>query len=277
MEIIHHLTFKSNDEPKLLQLLRDSGIMLATIDLPSKKGQSISILISESNVIWPLVQPLLIKSKVLDSYDTTFSKEEIFEAEWVRLVNIFEQGYPQPERTWVTRPINYDEFCKSCGIYKQTKTYRIAREPKLGKNSFMSLVWTGDSLFTTPEVLCVWKENQITGCEPWNVILHKENSPAKSILQVFIPQVTLPGLLANENLSHVICHNCGTKKYEYHRYGKMYYKKNSIPTGIDIIRTNEWFGAGHLAFQEILISNKLVKVILENKWQGLTMKVVETI
>jgi hypothetical protein len=277
MEIIHQITFKSKSEPKLLQIIQNSGTRMKAIELPNHNGQSISALISETSSIWPLILPFLEKKDVLHSFETTFSEQEILESEWIRIVNVYEQGYPQPEQTWVSNPRNYSDFCMTCGTFKQISPFRIRKEPKLGQNSFMSLIWTGDTLFTTPIVLNVLKEHRIKGFEPWEVIIHKENQPSQMLQQIFIENNSLPGLVKEGNITQKICSVCGKIKYEYHRQGKMLYKRNSLPSDVDIFLSYEWFGSDHMAFREIFISNKLARIIISRKWRGVKMKVVEPV
>lgn len=277
MEIIHQLVFKSREEPKLFQFLESTGIKFKAVKLPDNSGLSVSAQIEESNPAWSSMSRFIDKENILHSFETIFSEREILDAEWLRVVNVFEHGYPQPENGWIKKPNNYGEFCASCGVFKQTKPYYIFKEPTLGKNKFMSLIWTGDSLFTVPEVIEALKNNQIKGIEVWEVMIHKSKQPARSIFQIFIPEITAPSLIDKESLANSTCSGCGVTKYEYHRYGKMFYKQNGIPQGVDIVRTHEWFGSGHLAYREILISNRLAKIIIENKWKGLRMKVVQLI
>lgn len=277
MEIIHQLVFRSREEPQLLQGLEKFGVNFNVINLPYNSGQSISVQISESDNAWSTVRPFLKNKNILHSFETYFSVEEILEAEWLRVISTFDQGYPQPERSWVRNPHNYIEVCQSCGIHKQVKPFHIAKEPKLGDHDFMSLIWIPDALFVTPKVLSVFEEKQIQGFETWEVLIHKRNTPANSIVQMFIPSITKPGLIPLENQTKTVCVACGVAKYEYHRHGKMEYKRTALPPNLDIVRTSEWFGSGHLAFNEILVSNYLAKIIIENEWTGLRMKVIQPV
>jgi hypothetical protein len=51
--------------------------------------------------------------------------------------------------------------------------------------------------------------------------------------------------------------------------------RNGLREGVDIIRTIEWFGYGHSAYQEILISKKLSNIIIENEWKGVSLKPID--
>lgn len=50
-----------------------------------------------------------------------------------------------------------------------------------------------------------------------------------------------------------------------------------MPTDVDFVRTDEWFGSGLIAFREILVSNRVARLILDKGWQGVRMKGVELV
>ncbi len=102
---------------------------------------------------------------------TTFTREKVLGAEWLRLIPTFKRGYPQPESTWVTNPINYEDACPQCGIFRQTASFRLRKEPCLGKKDFLSLFWTY-ALFCTGEVLREFERQGIRGYEVWDAIIH---------------------------------------------------------------------------------------------------------
>jgi hypothetical protein len=54
-------------------------------------------------------------------------------------------------------------------------------------------------------------------------------------------------------------------------------KQDALPSKLDIFQTYEWFGSGHNAFREVIISNRMAKLIIQNGWRGVRLKVVEVI
>ena len=66
-------------------------------------------------------------------------------------------------------------------------------------------------------------------------------------------------------------------RYYPHVRGKMYLDRNALTPGLDIMQSFEWFGSGHSAFREILISNRLARLIIERGWKGVALKVVEMV
>lgn len=58
----------------------------------------------------------------------------------------------------------------------------------------------------------------------------------------------------------------------------MHLKREALRSDVDVLLTHEWFGSGgHMGFREILISNRLARLILEKGWGGVALKPVEII
>lgn len=229
--------------------------------------------IEESDPRWPQVAELIRQKNAPDFFDTVFTTEEILGAEWVRLIPIFEQGYPQPEATWVRNPINYEGKCPHCGAgYRQVAPFRLAREPRMGKHDFLTLHW-GYALFCTHRVLEALQAHEIKGYEAWEAILHGTGESSKVVSQLVFPHIARPGLLDTEELTSETCQECGVTKYSYHRRGYMCFRRGALPKDVDFVQTHEWFGAGgRSAHREILISHRVAKLILQRGWQGVRLK-----
>jgi hypothetical protein len=232
--------------------------------------------IEESDPRWPQVAELVREKNAPDFFNTVFTQEEILSAEWVRLVPMFEQGYPQPEATWVTDPINYEEHCPQCGTFRQTASFRLKKEPNLGKRDFMSLYWTY-ALFCTARVLSELEVHEIQGYEVWDTVIHKTDTPSERVSQLFIPHIANPGLVRVDNLKRETCSLCNVTKYYPHMRGVMYVKRDALVSDLDIMQSHEWFGSGHSAYREILVSNKFARLIHDKGWKGVALKVVELI
>lgn len=271
MDIWHRVTFSYKDNV-------DSAF--EALNLKYKKnpfpgeGYLIHFDIYESAVVWPQVEALIRQKNALDVFDTIFTPEEILQAEWVRLIPVFEQGYPQPYATWVTNPINYKDHCPACGTFQQATSFRLKKEPHLGKQDFMSLFWTY-ALFCTPHVFDELEAHGIRGYEKWDAIIHKIALPSQKVSQLYVPTVANPGLVRAEDLKREICSACGFTKYYPHMRGVMYLARTAVVSDVDILQTYEWFGSGHSAYRELLVSNRFAKLILEKGWRGIRLKVVE--
>lgn len=282
MEILHHISFNSLSSQDFLNSIVDLGVNLKIVELPGGGGRLISFDISESDPIWDTVFFYLKKYLGFDLYrggdivETYFSDDEIRNAEWLRVVPTFEQGYPQPKGNWPIKQLSLINICSSCGIYEQNNSLRLYKEPRLGSKSFMALIGLGE-LFGTPEVFSELKKFEARGCEAWDAIIHGTKQPSERVRQLYISEVCRPGLVNTEKARQVLCYKCGITKYYPHTRGLMYINRDSFPSGIDLMKTHEWFGSGLFAFREIIVSNRVAQLILDKGWQGIRLKVVELI
>ncbi len=140
----------------------------------------------------------------------------------------------------------------------------------------MSLIGMGD-LYCTSNVFSKLEEIHAVGYEKRPVMIHSTGQPSEKVSQLFIPIIAHPGVKFENEEIFKTCSTCGTTKYHPHMKGVMKIKMSSIIPNSDFMLSNEWFGDGHIAFREILISNRIVNLILDNEWQGFRMKVVQLI
>ena len=276
MDIIHHIGLNSSKEEKLFITVIETGIEHKEVTLPGGKSKLITFDILESDSRWEDVHQLIEKYHCLNMHETIFSDCEIRSSEWLRLVPKFGQGYPQPASKWPLKQQTYENVCQKCGVYKQANEYRIKKEPSLGRKSFFSPNWVME-LFTTPLVVLSLESISAKGFEARNIIIHRTNLPSEKLLQIFILGITKPGLVLDKDMVGTDCNVCGTKKYYYHNTGAMRIKGNSLPTDTDFVKTSEWFGSGLIAFREILISNRIAQLILDNNWMGALLKVIKIV
>lgn len=276
MEIWHRVGFNGDSQPDFKEAIERLGIEYKTSSLPHHRIGLVYFDITESNSHWSDIQGLIQAYGASDVYQTVFDNTEILEAQWLRLIPTFEHGYPQPEDTWVTNPINYADHCPECGTFRQVSSFQLKKEPNLGKHDFMTLIW-GSALFCTPKVLKELEAHHIQGYEVWKAIIHQTDLPSQKVSQLFIPTVAKPGLVRVDDLKREYCSTCHTTKYYPHMKGIMYLKREAIVPGVDFLESHEWFGDGHAAYREILVSNKVARLILEKGWQGVALKVVELV
>lgn len=271
MDIWHRVTFNKYDAVD--EKIESLGIKYKKT-LGFQGYYLITFQITESDHRWPRVAELVQLKGRRSLVDTIFTKDEILTAEWVRLIPVFEQGYPQPYTTWVTNPINYKSHCPTCGAFQQAASFHLKKEPHLGKQDFMSLFWAY-ALFCAPHVFNELEVHGIRGYEKWDAIIHKTEVSSQKVSQLYIPTVANPGLVRTGDLKHEVCSACGVTKYYPHMRGVMCLARTALTPGVDILQTHEWFGSGHSAYREILVSNKFAKLILEIGWRGIRLKVVE--
>jgi hypothetical protein len=268
MKIVHRISFAKSEiiESELDRLA------VKYQRSPALHGHYVVTLeMSETDARWPEVAYLTGTGKTLDLLDTRFTNEEILSAEWVRLVPRFLRDYPQPkeaEEDWAWRKATYENVCPRCGVgYRQKAPFRIAREPRLGKHDFMCLFWTY-TVFCTPSVVEALQAQQLQGYEVWKAIIHDTGQPSQVISQLLFPTVAGPEK----------CWTCGITKYAFHMRGYMHLQRKALRPGVDFQLTHEWFGSDtRWGYQEILVSNRMAKLILERRWRGVALKPVELV
>jgi len=257
----------------LFSMVKKYGIKYQLLELPGKGGNLVYFDLEESNPYWKEVATIVKRYGATDTTQTFFSDAEIMAADWVRLVPNFEQGYPQPKQIWFKSRPNYENFCQHCGTYRQVGSYRIRSEPQMKNNQFVSLIGTY-AVFCTHTVLDEFKSHNFHDYLVWEVILHSTNLPSRDVKQIYIPKISRPGLVGDD-LSFTTCPSCKEKKYSPHMRGIMSIKRDSLDSKADFCYTDEWFGSGGQAYREILISNRVARLITERKWRGVQLKVVE--
>ncbi|MBN1368142.1 MAG: hypothetical protein JW967_09490 [Dehalococcoidales bacterium] len=268
MEIKHRVGFALDEAETTIKSL---GIKYKK-NVHPKGGGIISFDIYESDERWSQISKLRQEVGGSDIYDTVFTKQEIIDAEWSRLIPRNPKGYPQPEDGW--KDLTYQGGCHKCGSgYVQKAPFGI-KEPQMGKKDFMDLYWT-HAVFCTPKVAEVLKAEKINSLEFWDAILPRTKQPSKAVSQLFTRRVTEAGLSDEDKIKLEVCTVCGMVKYAYHKRGYMYIRREALNDGIDIQLTHEWFGSGGHGFQEILISNRFAKIILENDWKGIELKPIK--
>ena len=271
MEIWHRITFGHKDNvDAVLGLL---NIEHKRSPLPGG-GYLIHIDMAESDPRWPQLEALVREKNALDICNSVFTESEVLDAEWVRLVLTFEQGYPQPEEDMAWAGRTYEGKCPRCGAgYRQKAPFRLAQEPRLGRRDFLCLYWTY-TFFTTPRVLAALEEHGIRGYEVWPALLHHSGKPSEVVAQLLFPQVAAAGLAEEDKAGPETCPACGRSKYRPHLRGYMHIARSALPGDTDVVQTSEWFGSGHAAYREVLISNRFARLVLEEGWRGVALKPV---
>lgn len=276
MEILHRISLNVNTDRGITREFRKLGI-LSDADTGKDSMGVVFFEILESDPRWLEISNLVKKSNFLIFTQTFFEKDEILQSEYLRLIVIFEHGYPQPESTWVSQKPNYEVLCSKCGRFNQTRRFEIKAEPALRGNHFMTLLW-GSPIFVSIEVLEKLESLGITGFQPMEVIVRKVGQPSSEIMQLLISKETDQGLVSDESVDYEQCDSCGQRKYYAHRRGVMQYQRNAIPPNVDMMETAEWFGAGSKkAYKEVIITNRLAKMIINEAWKGVMMKVVKAV
>ncbi len=121
--------------------------------------------------------------------------------------------------------------------------------------------------------------HNIRGYERWNVLIYKIKQPSKIVSQLIATHTASPGLVNLEDMRLIHCEQCGISKHLW-GFEKTIMKlhRDALVSNVDMMETDEWFGGeGWTANKELLISNRLAQLILDNKWKGVRMKVVDLV
>jgi hypothetical protein len=272
MDVYHRVTF--NKEDGVDKQVEELGIKY--MRSPLFERYIITFEIYESSPNWPEVNRLIQQHRALDLYETVFSNEDILQAQWLRMVPTLEQGYPQPQKAWLRDRPNWENWCYDCGTFRQKSSYFLQKEPSLRKNSFFSLLWTY-TFFCKHEVFDILSDHHIHGFEKWDALIYKTKQPSTMVAQLVTTQAAKASLLRVDDLSGTVCTKCGITKYHYHKLGVMYLQQDALNGDFDILHSYEWFGDGHAAHQEMLVSNRFARLALEYQWKGIRFKVVQLV
>ncbi len=269
MEISHRVGFNADMQPDSVKLLGELKIQYKITPLPAHEIGLVYFDIFESDSRWPFVHQIIKERSWSNVYESIFNRKEVVSASWNRLKIVYEKGYPQPENSWMKS--TYERVCNDCGVDgRQIFPYQIDREPKVGVNTFSTLFWTYE-LFSKKEVYPVLQEENVEGIVPWDVFIHKTKEVSDVIQQLYVINISKSKMVDDQSLGRNVCQNCGRTKFMPHKRG--YMKFNEIPSSkFDIVLSNEWFGDVRSAYQEILVSNKFTRLILEKKWKGVKFK-----
>lgn len=274
MDIIHRISINSVKDAEFMSTVIELGIDHKVIELPGGNSQLITFVIVESDPHWAIISELVETKGAVNMVETTFTEEEIRNASWLRLISTFEQGYPQPKPHWPIKQLSYEIICPKCATYRQTHPMRLAKEPSLGRKSFMSAIWAAE-IFCAPEVILGLESIQAKGYEVWDALIHKTGQPSERVRQLYVPGITSPGVIFDDDFKRISCSVCGTTKYYPNVKGVMKLSKEALLPDTDFMLTHEWFGYGLLAWREMIVSNRVAQLVLDNNWGGIRFKVVE--
>src|SRR5512140_1800372 len=100
MKITHKFSFSKREQPQLFRLIEKVGTGYNHVGMPN--NEIISFLIAEDHPDWTRFKKWTDEPNLFHGYETRFSDEEILEAKWVRITNVYAHDYPQPEDSWVS-------------------------------------------------------------------------------------------------------------------------------------------------------------------------------
>jgi hypothetical protein len=272
MEIWHRLTFSHR-----------SGVEaeLSRLGVPYKRTDGIGdayllhVEIEESSPLWEQLSLMSREKSALDVFNTRFTEDEILSSQWVRFCPSYEYGYPEPRKRLAWKQTTLKGVCEECGAgFVQVQPFLIKSDNASRKFDFLTLVGT-NTLFASQVVASVLERESITGLSFSRPNVVDGHGPSTRITQLMVSEVEAPSLIAGPTPS--ICERCGISKHVPHLKGFMELSADSFRPDSEIVRSGDWFGSGHDAFQEFLASKRVAEIILREKWTGITLKPVRLV
>jgi hypothetical protein len=291
MEIFHRICADVQRKP-------DFKMAIDRLHLPYKYtddivGKNVYFEISENHPLWPQIRELAARYDVFCTIPVRvqYSKAEIRAAAWLSIGATRHTGYPQPEDEYQYQVYDPDDYCDRCGVHPtQRAPFRFRSESK-GRDSFLQLNWVFDEFFVRPEVRELFDDAGVTGVGYGPCIHNSSGRPLKSLSQLLIRNVLIPGLVTTE-LNTVTCKPnneegtaksyggrlryppdypyCGRVKYHRPLLRQTTYAAEVLRDAPDIVKSHEWFGSGGSASREVLISQKVCRLIIDHKLRGLS-------
>lgn len=268
MEIDNHVGFSKVLDPELWKYIQSHNI-----PVNGREDEHVaSIDMYSSNLHWPNIEAILKKNKGHWQSDTIFTKDELAQAQWMRVRTIWRTGYPQPMNGFGYQTITYtrDHYCDKCGIgLEQVDAFRIQKVPAWGRRHFLAPFWVEDELFVSEAVKNAFQDTGITGVAFTEVRDRTGKKVLDGVYQLRILNVLEKGLENSpENLrSCSICEKCGRSKSRSNVGIRVQYNSSVFDNAPDIVKTGDYFGVeGNMSpARKIIISQKTYQTIVKYK------------
>ena len=212
--------------------------------------------------IYEKVKSKLQEWNAVELFESEFTKDEMLCASSYAMIALWHNGYPQPESSYIEDTYDISDYCKICGIgLKQKEAFKLRREVEWRNKKVMHLNWVFDELFVPINIYeSIFKP---FGIEKKPVFTVKEKKFSSETCQLSIPFTEL-NLEIPPNLKFSVC-SCGRKKY-------LPIVDSFFPKYLDspeqhIFKTKEYFGSGHSARNQIMISKSMYNVLVDNKFK----------
>lgn len=265
MRVSRHVCFRVRMHPAMALYVLRSDIAFEQVD----DSDFIVFDIFEDDPHWPSIQALLEAVGDRAIATTVFTKQELRDAEWLRVRSKWHNGYPQPESAFGYREITYDpaRFCRECGAgLVQKDAFRLTKAPKWGTRHFFSLNWVFDELFVDDTARNILESSGLTGFRFLPAKNKRGTEDLPGVHQLFTEAETKPGVVTGgRDIDEVYtCAVCGRTKYQPTGIGMHSFRREALDGMPDICRTHEDWGSGHGADRLILISQRMYRLIVDN-------------
>lgn len=238
-------------------------------DISCKYGEILSAVdISENDPHWAELSRLLKLENNTYTSETKFSKEDLFEAEWLTMRSKWHYDYPQPEECYTELTYSEENACSKCGMgLVQQDSFRFKRTPKWGRRNFCMTNWVYDEFFVSPKAKELLESSDLKGFSFLNVLNKSGKEALADIYQMQIPYILPESIETSSNCIEKVsnCPVCGKRKLLGNGRGQFEFKKEIFLNALDFVKSAEQFGSGLIASRLILVSHDAYKFIVENK------------
>lgn len=257
MRIVHRVSVSTT--PAIRRELADAGVEV---------GEGfVTFELDETDSVWAALAPKILQWKAVDMPTTEFTRKECAAAEWLQMKATWHHGYPQPEEDdfgYLAVTYGANARCGVCGAGKRQKApFRMKAEPRWGKKNMLQLNWVFDEFFAMPEFYHDVLEP--LGVEARPVLDSSGGRVLENVLQLSVSEEI--DVLSN-SLPGEACSACGRMKYAPVVRG--WFPRPLHAPGGHVVRTKEYFGSGHSAFQAVLVSKGLYSELRRRNVRGVT-------
>ncbi|QKE76100.1 hypothetical protein HPK19_25185 (plasmid) [Arthrobacter citreus] len=227
--------------------------------------------IFEDNEHWEEINKNADQYDLLSLVETIYSPKEFINAEWLSVRSKWRWAYPQPEGNMAYEHITYNDenLCDGCGRgLVQKDSFRLKKTPKWSSKNFLILNWIEDELFISSKAKTELQKSRLKGIDFYEVKKSaKDNVILDDVHQIYINVQLDPGMLSeNDTIASTLhCKECGGTKFITSGRG-LKFKKNIFDNiDVDIIKSSETFGDGHMCARIIFVSQEFFQFIKKNK------------
>ncbi|XRG80764.1 hypothetical protein V5E38_10870 [Rossellomorea sp. GAMAL-10_SWC] len=245
---------------------------LSSNEIPYESSYGIIVFeIFEDNEHWEEVKRIADQYDIPSLGESIYSTNEFNNAKWLSVRSKWRWAYPQPERNMAYEHITYNDenLCEGCGSgLLQKDSFRMKKSPKWSSKNFLMLNWIEDELFISSKAKDELQKSTLKGFDFYEVKKNaKDNVILDDVHQLYISDKLKPGMIKESNAIAItlFCQKCGGTKYILSGRSLIFQKNVFDNVNVDIIKTAETFGDGHMCARIILVSQEFFRFIKKNK------------
>jgi hypothetical protein len=166
--------------------------------------------------------------------------------------------------------------CEGCGAgLVQVAPFRLKKAPTQRHSTVLQLNWVFDEFFVSSAGRAQLEAAGLKGFEFESPVLHKTGAIVPGWFQMKVTH-TFPLSLVTEGLTSEKCSRCQQVKYNCPQGHLPTFAGSMSDGNTDVVKTSEWFGSGFSAHRPVLVSQWFVRLVLAEKWRGVSLSPVLT-